>query len=338
MLKLLRFLIFPRMSSYLFPGRLPQGVSVTFYESSFFKRGPEQPKLPPPSEVLARPNYVQHPHAEGMKLRQPAVFEEFGLVVKHSDNSNAIIVEGQCLWAVRHFLPEVPVPEVYGWTQENGVTFLYMEYIDGATLRDRWDTLSAIEKDGVCEQLGSMVTKMSHLRQAPDDPFIGRYPYSHFKDPSRPDWCLGNVNRGAVRDMVFTNTNFPPAGPFSSAAEFHDCMSDMFKWPATVNDPDLDPADLTDPYREMLPGNCPIHFTHADLNPVNIMVSKDSPCRVLAILDWEQSGWYPAYWEFCKAELTIDPDSEWQAVYLPKILDEPDCVEAFDSYVRSFAP
>ncbi|KAF5696234.1 phosphotransferase family [Fusarium globosum] len=111
-----------------------------------------------------------------MKLRQPAVFEELGLVVKHSDNSNAIIVEVQCLWAVRHFLPEVPVPEVYGWTQENDVTFLYMEYIDGATLRDRWDTISAIEKDGVCEQLRSMVTKMSHLRQTPDDPFIGSTP------------------------------------------------------------------------------------------------------------------------------------------------------------------
>ncbi|KAI1008730.1 hypothetical protein LB504_001257 [Fusarium proliferatum] len=267
------------MSFSLTPDRLPEGSSVTFFESTFFTRGLQQPKLPTPAQVLARPNYIQHPHAEGMKLRQPAVFKELGLVVKHSDNSNAIIVEGQCLWAVRHFLPEVPVPEVYGWTQENGVTFLYMEYIDGATLRDRWDTLSAIEKDGVCGQLGSMVTKMSQLRQAPDDPFIG------------------NVNRGAVRDMVFTDTNFPPAGPFSSLAEFHDY-----------------------------------------LNPVNIMVSKESPCRVLAILDWEQSGWYPAYWEFCKAELTIEPHSEWQAVYLPKILFEPDCVEAFCSYVSSFAP
>jgi hypothetical protein len=170
------------MSSYLTPDQLPQGSSVTFHDSSFFKRGPEQPKLPTPSEVLARPNYVQHPRAKGMKLRQPAVFKELGLVVKHSENSNATIGEGQCLWAVRHFLPEVPVPEVYGWTQENGVTFLYMEYIDGITLHDRWDTLSAIEKDGVCEQLKTMVTKMSHLRQAPDDQFIGRYSYSHSRN------------------------------------------------------------------------------------------------------------------------------------------------------------
>ncbi|KAF5535017.1 phosphotransferase family [Fusarium phyllophilum] len=154
---------------------------------------------------------------------------------------------------------------------------------------------------------------MSHLRQAPDDTFVD------------------NINRGDVRDMVFADTNFPPAGPFSSAAEFHDCMSDMFKWPAMANNPELVPTSITDPYREMLPDDCLIHFTHADLNPVNIIVSNDSPCHVLAILDWEQSGWYPAYWEFCKAELTVEAHSEWQAVYLPKLLDEPDCVEAFCS-------
>jgi hypothetical protein len=47
-------------------------------------------------------------------LRQPAVFKELGLVVKYVDNSNAVIKEEQCLWAIHHLLPGVPVPEVYG--------------------------------------------------------------------------------------------------------------------------------------------------------------------------------------------------------------------------------
>jgi hypothetical protein len=115
-------------------------------------------------------------------------------------------------------------------------------------------------------------------------------------------------------------------------------MSDMVKWPAKMRQPDLDPADIPDPYREMLPDDSPICFTHADLNPVNIMVSKDSPCRIVAIIDWEQSGWYPAYWEFCEAELTTELGSEWQTVYLPKVLSEPDCCEGFNDYVRAFAP
>lgn len=68
------------------------------------------------------------------------------------------------------------------------------------------------------------------------------------------------------------------------------------------------------------------------------MVSKDLPCYIMAILDWEQSGWYPAYWEFCKAERTTKLGSEWQTVYLPKVLSEPDCVDVFYSYVNAFGP
>ncbi|RGP60212.1 phosphotransferase family protein [Fusarium sporotrichioides] len=310
------------MSPFISPDQLPQGSSVTFYNSSFFKRGSETPTLPTPSEVLARPNFIQHPHFEGVKLSVPAVFEELGLVVKHHKKPAAIISEGQCLWAVRHFLPDVPVPEVYGWTEENGVAFLYMEYIDGATLEDRWVSLTSTEKEGICRELKTIITNISHLRQAPGDQFIG------------------NINRGSLRDMVFTGTNFPPVGPLSLVTELHDCMSNMFKWPAKARHPNLDLADMIDPYRKLLPDDCPIHFTHADLNPVNIMVSKDSPCRLMAIIDWEQSGWYPAYWEFFKAEMTVKWDSEWRAEYLPKFLDEPDpdCCDAFGSYINSYAP
>ncbi|KAF4986137.1 hypothetical protein FGRMN_10974 [Fusarium graminum] len=308
------------MFSYLSPDQLPQGSSVTFYNSSFFKRCPNTPTLPTASEVLARPNYVQNPVCETMKLLQPTEFRELGLVVKYSENTSAIVAEGQCLWAIRRFLPEVPVPEVYGWTRENGIAFLYMEYIDGVTLNDCWGTLTATEKDSVCEQLKALIARMTCLRQTPNDQFIG------------------SIGRGHLEDFVFTSTNFPPAGPFSSVTELHDCMSEMVKWPARMRQPDLDPTNILDPYREMLPDDSPIRFTHADLNPINIMVSKTSPCCIMAILDWEQSGWYPAYWEFCKAELTTEPHSEWQAVYLPKVLSEPDCCEGFYSYVNVFAP
>ncbi|KAF5656280.1 phosphotransferase family [Fusarium heterosporum] len=143
--------------------------------------------------------------------------------------------------------------------------------------------------------------KMTQLRQTPDDQFTA-------------------LNAGLQKISIFTSTNFPPAGPFSSIAQLHDCMSDMFEWPAKMRQLDLDPTNILDSYREMLPDDSPIRFTHAELDPINIMVSKDSPCCIMVILDWEQSGWYLAYWEFCKAELTTEIDSEWQATYLPKML------------------
>ncbi|KAF4437113.1 phosphotransferase family protein [Fusarium austroafricanum] len=317
--------------------QLPQGSSVTFNDSSFFNRGPDTPTLPTPAEVLARGGLEPHPKVEGMMIRRPAVFKDLGLLVKFGEAPRVTIAEGQCLWAVRHLLPEVPVPEIYGWTQENDYTFLYVEFIDGVTLNDRWGDLSPTEKDGVCEQLKTIVTHVHRLRQAPGDQFIGSYPLI-LVDASRINQPLGNINRGPLGDLVFTTTNLPPAGPFSSATELHDWMSEMRLSAAKAFRPDLDPADFPDPYREMLPDDSPVTFTHADLNPVNIMVSKESPYRVIAIIDWEQCGWYPAYWEFCKAEFSTELNSDWQVEYLPRVLNEPESTDGFNSYVGIFAP
>lgn len=163
------------MSSYpaLLPHQLPQGSFVTFDTSSFFGRGPHTPKLPTPSEVLSRGD-IEHPNLKGFKIRPPVIFKDLGLLVKYGEAPDVTIAEGQCLWAIRNFLPQVPVPEIYGWNQAESFTFLYMEFIDGITLHDRWDTLTPTEKSGVCEQLKTIITEIHHLRQGPNDKFIGR--------------------------------------------------------------------------------------------------------------------------------------------------------------------
>jgi hypothetical protein len=53
---------------------------------------------------------------------------------------------------------------------------------------------------------------------------------------------------------------------------------------------------------------------------------------VAAIIDWAQAGWYPAYWEYCKARwIKVNPayfedafQDDWRAKYLPTILDPVD--------------
>jgi hypothetical protein len=42
------------------------------------------------------------------------------------------------------------------------------------------------------------------------------------------------------------------------------------------------------------------------------MLSRDRPPRIIAIIDWHQSGWLPDYWEFCKSMYTIRPGDEWE--------------------------
>jgi hypothetical protein len=89
------------------------------------------------------------------------------------------------------------------------------------------------------------------------------------------------------------------------------------------------------PMRSLLPDNVPIVFTHGDLHRGNIIISSKGVPRVLAIVDWHQSGWYPAYWAFCKALWTTAIGDEWESKYLPMIMDSWDCYGPWDYFVLS---
>ncbi|KND87311.1 hypothetical protein TOPH_08021 [Tolypocladium ophioglossoides CBS 100239] len=49
-------------------------------------------------------------------------------------------------------------------------------------------------------------------------------------------------------------------------------------------------------------------MTHNDLDPRNILVKGS---QVVALLDWEYSGFYPEYWEYCKALWRPGWDGSW---------------------------
>ncbi|OQE31056.1 hypothetical protein PENFLA_c002G09407 [Penicillium flavigenum] len=76
----------------------------------------------------------------------------------------------------------------------------------------------------------------------------------------------------------------------------------------------------------------PIVFTHNDLVPPNILLSPGPNPKVAAIIDFGQAGWYPAYWEYCKARrVRVDPEhfsdatqEGWWTKCLLMILDPVD--------------
>lgn len=75
-------------------------------------------------------------------------------------------------------------------------------------------------------------------------------------------------------------------------------------------------------WRAGLDDNVPIVFTHNDLNRSNILVSwdKDGLTRVVGLIDWHQSGWYPAPWEFYKTRLTAKGDDAWELEFIVEFL------------------
>jgi hypothetical protein len=66
------------------------------------------------------------------------------------------------------------------------------------------------------------------------------------------------------------------------------------------------------------------------------MVAKSGPPRILALIDWHQAGWLPAYWEVRKAMYTADQEDEWAKKYIPQFLQTwEETEEAWDFYVSA---
>ncbi|KAF8249101.1 kinase-like protein [Wilcoxina mikolae CBS 423.85] len=274
---------------------LPSSRNIVFSDSSFFTRQTNVvQQLPTPAEVRARSPPVK-------RYSEPTRFPELQLLVKWG--AEITHAEGQCMWAIRKLLPtSVPVPEVYGWCYDNDEVFIYMELKPGVTLKERWDELKTPDKEAVCEQLREIFAALRRLVQDPDDVFIG------------------DISRKPLLDYIFPARCLASSGPFPTVAAFHDWFAAL----ADVNN-----TGYYDPNRPGLPDDVPIVFTHADLHRANVIVSESSPIKVQALIDWTQSGWYPEYWEYCKAfhDAGIVGECEWATEYLPRILDAHECEE-----------
>ncbi|KAI9804717.1 MAG: hypothetical protein M1825_001085 [Sarcosagium campestre] len=148
---------------------LPNGAEteMDYVESFFFKSNGPNPRLPTPAEVRAlSPGY------DKKSQPLPVRFEHLGLIVKFG--RMIAVAEAQSLWVIKRVFGEkVPVPEVYGWRVDDGRVYIYMQLIQGPTLKERWDTLSVSDKAVICDDLRQMITSLRRAEQNPHDIFIG---------------------------------------------------------------------------------------------------------------------------------------------------------------------
>jgi aminoglycoside phosphotransferase (APT) family kinase protein len=89
--------------------------------------------------------------------------------------SDVSVSEGQCLYTVGRLLKyHVPVPEIYGWREDGGEIFLYMENLQGQTLEQVWENIDRDDRDSLCAELRMIFDKLRQIEQKPTDPFIGK--------------------------------------------------------------------------------------------------------------------------------------------------------------------
>ncbi|OTA68434.1 kinase-like protein [Hypoxylon sp. EC38] len=187
----------------------------------------------------------------------------------------------------------IPVPEVYNAykDEESGHTRIIMEFIEGVELEEAWDKYSDAEKEHVINQLRGYMKELRELKGS----FIGAIDGS---------WCddhYFDVERGGF-------------GPFKSESDFNSGIVRALK-----TDHPYVHVDITcDLWQEIMKGH-EIVLTHNDFAPRNILVQGS---KVVAIIDWELSGFYPEYWEYCKALRRPDWESGWiKERALDRILD-----------------
>ncbi|KAK0702745.1 hypothetical protein B0H67DRAFT_558358 [Lasiosphaeris hirsuta] len=286
----------------------PSGDNVIFAHSSFFKH-PCGADLPTPAAVrseaarLFEQGYL--PVAATSRL---VPFPSLGLLVKYG--ADVSTTEAKCLLLLRRLLSSsVPVPEVFGWRRDGDERFIYMELPDGMTLEERWAWMREAERKLVYEELRGMVNEWRRLRQG------GRE-------------IVGSIDNSPVRDGVFTSSQgtmkLPPAGPFADVAKFHSyfvatavAISECRQGGAETGRVDYKPHHL-------LPNEVPIAFTHGALHPRNVIVSRGPNPHIVSIIGWDQAGWYPAYWELCKARMESSAHGDaigWDERYVLGVLD-----------------
>ncbi|KAF4506280.1 hypothetical protein G6O67_006381 [Ophiocordyceps sinensis] len=116
-----------------------------FPDSCFFKER-RASALPPPAEIKAINEKSGNIRAISFNRPPPVILPSLKLVIKYGADVPAI--EAQTQRIIHKLLRNVvPVPEIFGWTEYKGQTFIYMDLVEGVTLQDRWATLMKLKDD-----------------------------------------------------------------------------------------------------------------------------------------------------------------------------------------------
>ncbi|KIM36728.1 hypothetical protein M413DRAFT_424136 [Hebeloma cylindrosporum] len=169
----------------------------------------------------------------------------------------------------------IPLPRAYRIVpseEHPDYSFLVMDYVEGEVLAKAWRHMTTDERGGVTSSLATMIDE---LRSLPSSGMISSTSGGPFYD-YRFAMGLGQI------------------GPFENERDFNDWRISQFHLYGS-------PSQLANIRGKMREDNR-IVFTHGDLSQENILVRRIniSEFAIVAILDWEQAGWRPEYWEAVK--------------------------------------
>ncbi|KAJ9302758.1 hypothetical protein DTO271G3_132 [Paecilomyces variotii] len=227
-----------------------------------------------------------------------------GVVVKCSEDIVAKVITGHrdyteytSMQYLEEKMPDIPAPRPHGLIALGPFRVIFMSYIPDMTLATVWDGLSPQEKRSIQDQLDDIFRRLRTLRQ--DD---GNE--------------LGGVCGEGVKECNVEETGLWK--DITRAKEFNDLQFTARHRGSTTYVKLLRSFLDTTVMRGSV-------FTHGDIRKENIMVKRDSDNPdsyiVSGIIDWEDSGFYPEYYECTTltGNLSVVEEDDWY-LYLPRTI------------------
>ncbi|KAJ5958917.1 uncharacterized protein N7479_006067 [Penicillium vulpinum] len=239
-------------------------------------------------------------------LNSDIIFElsiRHGAVIRCSDDlviktfpSSRDLTEYHNLQYLAEHTTDLPIPKPHGLIMLGNIGVMFMSYVPGTALDKVWSRLSHQGKLSIQKQLDDIFSRLRGLRQ--DD-----------------GTELGGVRGEGVKDYRIMETLAYKG--ITTAKEF-DQLQFSAKHRASPSYVKLLRSFL-DKDNETLQGSV---FTHGDLKKSNIMVEEDPGNAdlfvITGIIDWEDGGFYPEYYESTTLSngQSIMSDDDWY-LYTP---------------------
>ncbi|OQE08962.1 hypothetical protein PENVUL_c008G04849 [Penicillium vulpinum] len=199
---------------------------------------------------------------------------------------------------------KVSVPKVHAnfVDPETQKRYIVMDFVTGTDLQKLLPSLTSAEKTTVSERIKEAINE---LRTIPP-----------------PDY-FGNLNSTPYIDGILSTPDNNPiiSGPFKDQERMNHGILEKLGQTQSPHYIRL--------LREMVNRTLKNHrnvFTHGDLLPKNIVVERvfcdggNTDFKV-TLIDWNLSGWYPEFWDFCNSTLYCQMKPDWLEL-IPDIFDQ----------------
>ncbi|PGH36928.1 hypothetical protein GX50_00162 [[Emmonsia] crescens] len=202
---------------------------------------------------------------------------------------------------------DLPVPRPHGLITLGNLRAMFMSYVPGISLDKVWPSLSHDAKLSLQKQLDLIFSRLRSLRQD-DGPELGGVGGAGVKDY--------RIMEISAYKGITTAKRFDEL-QFSAKHRASPCYVKLLR-------------SFLEEQNKTLRGSV---FTHGDLKKSNIMVTRDprnaNAYAVTGIIDWEDSGFYPEYYECTTLSngQSIMTDDDWY-------LYVPDCISPLRFPVR----